>query len=58
MDIRLFYGSTEQDQHVRGIPSDSEDSDTDSNDSDEEWSGEKGLSRTEKQGFNFIKQTA
>ncbi|XP_051554346.1 piggyBac transposable element-derived protein 2-like [Myxocyprinus asiaticus] len=41
MDIRLFYGRKEQDPHVRQIPSDSEDSEIDSSDSEEECNGEK-----------------
>lgn len=48
MDARSFYGRKEKDRHTREIPSDSEDSDIDSNDSEEEWSAERGLSRTEK----------
>ena len=45
MDTIYFYGRKEQDRHVRQIPSDSEDSDVDS---EEEWSGMKDLSRSEK----------
>ncbi|KAF1384203.1 hypothetical protein PFLUV_G00139900 [Perca fluviatilis] len=41
MDTRLFYGSKKQDPPVRQIPSDSEDSEIDSSDSEEEWNGEK-----------------
>lgn len=48
MDIKLFYGSKEQDPCVRQIPSDSEDSEIDGSDNEEEWNGEKGLSRSEK----------
>lgn len=47
MDIRLFCGSKEQDPHVKILP-DSEDSEIDSSDSEGEWNGEKGLSRSEK----------
>lgn len=50
MDTVYFYGRKAQDRHVRQIPSDSEDSDVDSNDS-EEWSGMQGLSRSEKIEF-------
>lgn len=48
MDTRLFYGSKQKDLCVRQIQSDSEDSEIDSSDSEEEWNGEQGLSRSEK----------
>lgn len=43
MDTNTFYGRKEGDRAVRVIPSDSEDSALEENDSEEEWTPETGL---------------
>lgn len=58
MDTKVFYGRKRKDLHVREIPSDSEDSEIDSNASDEELIAEQGLSRSGKIGCELLTVTA